>query len=88
MEPIEWDDLRPGGSIMRILMTTIVLTVGLIFATTGFAGNEAETATEAAEAVTEETPAVDAAPLDTTVAEPAAIDADEADASETATDAE
>ena len=76
---------------MRILMMTIVLMVGLMFATTGFAGSHGETAPEADETVTEDIPAVQAAPPDTTIAAPAEIDttdADAADASEMATDDE
>ncbi len=66
---------------MRILMMTIVLLVGLTFATTGFAGNDAETASDANEATAEET-----APADVSAA-PAAAD-DAAPAEETEADAE
>ena len=68
---------------MRILMMTIVLLVGLMFATTGFAGNDAEMASDANEAAAEET----APGEDTTVAAPAAAD-DAAEASDTEGDAE
>ena len=71
---------------MRILMMTIVLMVGLMFATTGFADSHAENTTDAAETEAEENPAVKAAPPDTTVAAPA--ETDTTDASETATDDE
>ena len=68
---------------MRILMMTIVLLVGLMFATTGFAGNDAETASDATDAAAEET-----APAgDTTEAAPAAA-GDAGDASEPEEDAE
>ena len=50
---------------MRILMTTIVLMVGLMFATTGFAGDDAKSATETADAAAEKAPAVEAAPPET-----------------------
>ena len=68
---------------MRILMTTIVLMVGLMFATTGFAENDAKSATEPAEAATEKTPAVEAAPPDSKVSAPIEGDAAAADAKET-----
>ncbi len=68
---------------MRILMMTIVLLVGLAFATTGFAGNDAEMASDANEAAAEET-----APTENpAVAAPAATD-DPAPAEETEADAE
>ena len=74
---------------MRILMTTIVLMVGLMFATTGFAGDDAKSATETADAAAEKTPAVEAAPPESKVSAPIEkTDADAADASKTGTDAE
>lgn len=68
---------------MRILMMTIVLLVGLAFATTGFAGNDAETASDANDAAAEETASTE----NTTVAAPAAS-VDAAPAEETEADAE
>ena len=74
---------------MRILMTTIVLMVGLTFATTGFAGNDAKPATETADAAVEKTPAVEAAPPDSKISPPIEqANADAADASMTGADAE
>ena len=74
---------------MRILMTTIVLMVGLMFATTGFAGNDAKTAAGTADAATEKAPAVEAAPPDSKVSAPIEkTDADAADASKTEADAD
>ncbi len=68
---------------MRILTMTIVLLAGLTFATTGFAGNDAEMASDANDAAAEET-----APTEnTTIAAPAAAD-DAAEADETDADAE
>lgn len=65
---------------MRIFMTTIVFAITLMFATTGLAGNDAEMTTETTETLTDEIPAVESAPPD------AAIEGEETDASETATD--
>jgi hypothetical protein len=74
---------------MRILMTTIVLMVGLMFATTGFAGDDVKSATETADAAAEKTPAVEAAPPESKVSAPIEkADADAADASKAGTDAE
>jgi hypothetical protein len=74
---------------MRILMTTIVLMVGLMFATTGFAGDDAKPAMETADAAAEKTPAVEAAPPESKVSPPIEkADADAADANKTGTDAE
>jgi hypothetical protein len=74
---------------MRIVMMMIVISVGMMFATTGFAGNEGKSATETAEAAAEKTPAVQAAPPDTNVVAPIEkADAEAADASATGTDAE
>ena len=64
---------------MRILMTTIVVLAGLMFAPAGCAGDDATSATEGADAATEKAPAVEAAPPDSTVSPPIEkADADEA----------
>ena len=63
---------------MKILLTTILLTVGMMFATACFAGNEGETATETVDVVAEEAPPVQAAPPDETVAVPGPIEGTDA----------
>ena len=68
---------------MRILMTTFVFTVGLMFATTGFAGNEIDLA----DAATEEMPTVEAAPPEQATVSIDEIDVEAADGSETVIEA-
>ncbi len=69
---------------MRIVVTMIVFTVGLMLATNGFAEHHEKAATEAAEPVTTEIPAVETPPPDTAVTAP---ETEAADASETASEA-
>jgi hypothetical protein len=71
---------------MRIWMTTIVFAIAMMFATTGLAGNDTETVTEATESAAEATPAVETAPPETAVAAPGPIDADADDKAETEED--
>ena len=69
---------------MKIVVTMIVVTVGLMLATNGFADHHAKAAMEAAEPVADEMPAVESPPPDAAVT---ATETEAADASETESEA-